>query len=170
MPKDGQLPCVRCKKRGLPCAVNKSLQMILDSDADWKAKIDRKIRRLEASIGKVTGHLTLDLTEDESEHEDAGGPLKKRAHPPAHAQAQSEKHSSHNFEIVMDPDSGPAAIPGSVVFPVLVPDVKQCRADQDTITRGIITVDQAQSYLDLYQNRSVSSSATCKIVNFADHT
>lgn len=30
--RDAQPPCTRCKKRGLPCTVNRSLQMLLDGD------------------------------------------------------------------------------------------------------------------------------------------
>jgi hypothetical protein len=33
--KDSEPPCVRCKKRGLSCTVNKSLQMILEDDASY---------------------------------------------------------------------------------------------------------------------------------------
>lgn len=29
---DGAPPCTRCKKRGLSCAVNRSLQMLLEGD------------------------------------------------------------------------------------------------------------------------------------------
>lgn len=31
--RDGESPCSRCKKRGLPCTVNRSLQTILEEDA-----------------------------------------------------------------------------------------------------------------------------------------
>ena len=30
--KDSQPPCERCEKKGLPCSVNRSLQMLLESD------------------------------------------------------------------------------------------------------------------------------------------
>ena len=53
----------------------------------------------------------------------------------------------------MDPDSGPAAIPGSVVSPVTIPGFEQSRASQDVISRGIVTLEEAQNYLDFYQNR-----------------
>ena len=29
---DGAIPCTRCKKRGLSCVVNRSLQMLLEGD------------------------------------------------------------------------------------------------------------------------------------------
>ena len=31
--QNSQPPCTRCKKRGLPCTVNRSLQMLLEDDA-----------------------------------------------------------------------------------------------------------------------------------------
>lgn len=31
---DGDPPCIRCKKRGLSCVVNRSLQMLLESDVE----------------------------------------------------------------------------------------------------------------------------------------
>lgn len=30
--KDGEVPCSRCRKRGLSCTVNRSLQMLLEDD------------------------------------------------------------------------------------------------------------------------------------------
>ncbi|KAK9454616.1 hypothetical protein V1511DRAFT_401908 [Dipodascopsis uninucleata] len=40
-------PCARCKSRGLPCTVNRSLQMILESDAGWKEDMERRIKSCE---------------------------------------------------------------------------------------------------------------------------
>lgn len=31
--RNGEAPCVRCRGRGLPCTVNKSLQMLMEDDA-----------------------------------------------------------------------------------------------------------------------------------------
>lgn len=155
--RDGEPPCTRCKKRGLSCTVNKSLQMILESDASWKHLMTRKIQVLESALGKVANHLSLgELLEDEMDQEDdiaeqTQAPTPHRAH--SHMSPQAEKHTPLNFEVVMDPDSGPAAIPGSVVSPIAIPGNETNRADQDIITRGVITVDQAQRYLDIYQNR-----------------
>ena len=127
--------------------------MILESDTVWKDSMERKIRSLEAGLGKVANHLSLtDVLESEDDHEDEATeqpelPQSDQISP------RTEKHSPHNFEIVMDPDSGPAAIPGSVVSPVAVPVSERNRADQDVIARGIVTKEQAQDYLDVYQNR-----------------
>ncbi|EME79188.1 uncharacterized protein MYCFIDRAFT_167080 [Pseudocercospora fijiensis CIRAD86] len=165
--RDGQPPCVRCKKRGLSCTVNRSLQMILESDANWKEVMERKIRVLESALGKVASHLSIpDILEEADDDEDdiaiakdphaSMMPTPTRASqtgPSPNAEKHTTQHTPHNFEIVMDPDSGPAAIPGSVVSPIAIPGLEKDRAEQDIITRGVVTEQQAQSYLDIYQNR-----------------
>jgi hypothetical protein len=160
---NSQPPCTRCKKRGLPCTVNKSLQMILESDSVWKERIDRKVRLLENALSRVANHvsysvnLDLDDLDGDEEHEDMPTVPPSNAPPNdkhnAMSPQQTEKHIPDNYELIMDPDSGPAAIPGSVVTPIPVPGIEQIRAEQDIITKGILTVEQAQSYLDVYQNR-----------------
>ncbi|KAK4552343.1 hypothetical protein LTR86_010514 [Recurvomyces mirabilis] len=148
-------PCSRCKKRGLSCTVNKSLQMILESDADWKTKTESRIRALEGALGKVADHLTLPelLDYDMEDAADSPEPSGTNARPSLTLSPHIEKHTPHNFDLVMDDNTGPGAIPGSVVSPLIVHSVEQNRADQDIVTRGIITADQAQSFLDIYQNR-----------------
>ncbi|PPJ50789.1 hypothetical protein CBER1_06506 [Cercospora berteroae] len=161
--RDGQPPCVRCKKRNLSCTVNRSLQMILESDATWKEVMERKIRVLESALGKVANHLSLpevleeamdedeDLTVAEAHHSNVPTPSRTHQTGPS---PNTEKHTPHNYDLVMDPDSGPAAIPGSVISPIVtIPGFEQNRAEQDIITRGIIGEKQAQAYLDIYQNR-----------------
>jgi len=73
--RDSQPPCSRCKKRGLPCTVNRSLQTILESDGAWKLAVDRKIVRLESALSRVATELhlpgLLDIAEAlEADHED----------------------------------------------------------------------------------------------------
>jgi len=52
----------------------------------------------------------------------------------------------------MDPDSGPAAIPGSVVSSS-INSSKTTRKGQNVISRGIVAEEEAQQFLDIYQNR-----------------
>lgn len=148
-------PCIRCKKRGLSCTVNKSLQMILESDADWKTRTESRIKVLESALSKVADHLTLPelLDYDMEDADDSPEPNSGHARQSAGVSPHNEKHTPHNFEMVMDDSTGPGAIPGSVVSPVIVNSAEQSRADQDIIKRGVITEQQAQSYLDIYQNR-----------------
>ena len=152
--RDAQPPCTRCKKRGLPCTVNKSLQMILESDSVWKENLERQVNNLQDVVTKLANHLSLPhLLEPESGQDEEEEDVDSHEVPSSiQASPHTEKHTPHNFEIVMDPDSGPAAIPGSVVSPVNF-GYEQNRAEQDVITRGVVSIEQAQSYLDVYQNR-----------------
>ncbi|KAK0324222.1 hypothetical protein LTR82_004660 [Friedmanniomyces endolithicus] len=140
------------------CTVNKSLQMILESDADWKTKTESRLKALEGALGKLGDHLSLpELLDYEMEDGATGTPDLPSSSgllvPASRVSPTEEKHMPSNFEIVMDDNAGPAAIPGSVVFPVIVYGVDAHRAEQDIITRGVVTVEQAQAYLDIYQNR-----------------
>ena len=153
--RDSQPPCTRCKKRGLPCTVNKSLQMILESDSVWKESIQRQVNHIQDVVGKISSHLSLpNLLETDPYHGDEDEEMESHEMPSSvNASPLTERHTPHNFEIVMDPDSGPAAIPGSVVSPIAVPGYEPNRAERDVIIRGVVTIEQAQSYLDVYQNR-----------------
>jgi hypothetical protein len=57
--QDGRPPCSRCKRRGLSCTVNKSLQMLLESDVDWKTAIVQRLTHLETAMGKVADATCL---------------------------------------------------------------------------------------------------------------
>lgn len=154
MSRDGKPPCTRCKKRGLPCTVNKSLQMILESDSAWKDVIDQKVQNIEAAIAKLSSHLSLpDLLELDEDNDEEPTEVPNVIPSSNNASPHAERHTPHNFEIIMDPDSGPAAIPGSVVSPVSVAGLEQNRAEQDIVTKGMLSTDEAQSFLDIYQNR-----------------
>ncbi|KAK5111650.1 hypothetical protein LTR62_004755 [Meristemomyces frigidus] len=149
-------PCVRCKKRGLPCTVNKSLQMILESDAEWKTKTDNRIGVLECALGKVAKiHSLPELLDYDMDDvtDEVSDPVESHSRNSVASSSQEEKHTAQNFDMVKDDSAGPGAIPGSVVSPVIVHTAEANRTDQDIITRGIVTLDQAQSYLDIYQNR-----------------
>ena len=148
--RDLQPPCSRCKKRGLPCTVNRSLQTILESDGAWKLAVDRKIVLLESALSRVATELRLpgllDTAEaSEVDHEDD-------VHVSTPSSTRSMRAVQHDFEIVMDPESGPAAIPGSVVSSSMNSN-ETTRKNQDVIARGIVTEEEAQQFLDIYQNR-----------------
>ena len=155
---DSQPPCTRCRKRGLPCTVNKSLQMILESDGVWKHDVNRKIERLEKALSRLAGHVSLpDLMVGENTDDDGDEetPVINAASKQASNQVSpsAEDREPHNWEIVMDDDSGPAAIPGSIVSPIALQGSAQTRRDRDIVARGIVTPAEAQACLDLYQNR-----------------
>ncbi|KAJ5601510.1 hypothetical protein N7510_011044 [Penicillium lagena] len=51
---DNKAPCNRCKARGLPCTVNKSLQMLLENDVSWKEKMEGRMGQLEQALRQST--------------------------------------------------------------------------------------------------------------------
>lgn len=52
---DAEEPCARCKQRGLSCTVNRSLQMLLEGDAEWKERIEWRIDEIETRLGTRKG-------------------------------------------------------------------------------------------------------------------
>lgn len=48
---DAGPPCVRCKKRGLSCTVNKSLQMILENDMSY-VYVEHELAWLTIAVGR----------------------------------------------------------------------------------------------------------------------
>lgn len=143
-------PCTRCKKRGLPCNVNRSLQTILESDGAWKLAVDRKIVQLEGALSRVATELRLPGLL--STAEDLAADREDDALTSTSSSTPSARAGPCNFEIVMDPESGPAAIPGSVVSSA-VSSSEPARNDQNVVSRGIVTEAEAQQFLDLYQDR-----------------
>jgi hypothetical protein len=130
--------------------------MILESDASWKERMESKLTMLEAGLNVVSGHLGVSLLIDSGQTREysAHTPSSSSPPPPRRPSINDDHHPPQNFEIVMDPESGPAALPGSVVSPVIGADGQsRDRAGQDVIRRGIVTLERAQSYLDVYQNR-----------------
>ena len=127
--------------------------MLLEKDTVWKDEIERKIGSLQDAVGKIANHLSLPDNLELGQHHGANTVESHDTLSPTQPSPRTERHEPHNFEMVMDPDSGPAAIPGSVVSPVNVPGMEQNRAESDIIDRGVVTIEQAQNYLDVYQNR-----------------
>lgn len=151
-------PCTRCRKRGLSCTVNKSLQMILEGDGVWKHEVDRKIKRLEKALCKLTGQKSLSELESHENTDDDLAEESSTAHRRSvrttdRASPTAEDREPHSWEIVMDDESGPAAIPGSIVSPVTLQGSTQVRTYRDIIAQGLVTLDEAQACLDLYRNR-----------------
>ncbi|CAI0650523.1 unnamed protein product [Colletotrichum noveboracense] len=55
----GQQTCARCSRLGLQCVVNKSLQTLLDSENEWKTKMEMQLQALQASMIEVQRHLNM---------------------------------------------------------------------------------------------------------------
>ncbi|KAH8596841.1 hypothetical protein B0O99DRAFT_509097 [Bisporella sp. PMI_857] len=144
---DSQPPCVRCRKKGTPCTVNRSLQMLLENDVLWKQTIEQKIHNLEAAIG-INGKDTPSLTaswQSRQDLEDGPSSLNEKL---IEEDQQDEERS--RWKIVIDLESSPGALPGHYLFSRTPP---QPKGAEDIITRSIISLKNAQAYFDEYQSR-----------------
>ena len=158
--QDGLPPCARCKKRGLSCTVNRSLQMLLESDVGWKNAIVQRLTNLETSMGKVADAISLHEIHDLLNH--AATP------PPAFTDVsagdddspsppQQNGQDERPWEIDIDAVGGPAAIPASHLaerMPNNVGSPVKQRSDKyDLISRGIVTFERARELFNIYHDR-----------------
>ncbi|KAL4872786.1 hypothetical protein BDV12DRAFT_126325 [Aspergillus spectabilis] len=160
--RDGQTPCSRCRKRGLSCTVNRSLQMILEDDATWKNFVVQKLRRLDESIAKIA--TKVDITDFQPS---PGNVPENRPHSVFSenqlSPMQIDKVSSNieprrvqTWEVVMDPEGGPASIPAACVS-----EIRSIRGSSqlaamdrlDLISKGILSLPQALALFDVYYLR-----------------
>lgn len=121
----GNPPCARCRKRQLPCAVNKSLQMLLESDVSFKEQVEQRLLSFEAAICKIAERLPcpelLDLIQL-PQHADADADVENATVTAAPTDAiiasLPDEQPSQTWQVVNDPEAGPAVIPSTVVSEV----------------------------------------------------
>ncbi|KAF2671401.1 hypothetical protein BT63DRAFT_215969 [Microthyrium microscopicum] len=163
--RDGEPPCTRCKKRNLSCSINRSLQMLLEDDANWKTSITRKVNTLEAIIEKLRGGRN-DSIQISHGQEQNGSPSSaseydgndKPSKPAKPSVVSPREHPHQPWKVVMDPESGPAIIPAACVEQS---DDRASHARPSGVTRvgpdlieqGIISHEQAQQLLGVYSDR-----------------
>ncbi|OAR01057.1 hypothetical protein LLEC1_02638 [Akanthomyces lecanii] len=134
----------------------------------WKGRMERRIDRIEAvlrtgaagSADNAEIMRLLDADQDSADDTtmvaDAADDTTTMSEEPQNHDAQQEslKESNttgNNWNIVMDLDSGPSSLPG---FYISQGESQPRRANcSDIISRGIITLEAAQSYFDAYQTR-----------------
>ncbi|EXJ75415.1 uncharacterized protein A1O5_02111 [Cladophialophora psammophila CBS 110553] len=153
---DGAPPCTRCKKRGLSCVVNRSLQMLLESDVAWKANVEEKLRMLEDSVGRL--NQQCGGIQNATAYAPPKTPVAQLpTQPDAIMTTQQPQPTEPGWEVVMDLNRGPGVVPASCVSEVsdASPGVaRQNLADSfDLIDQGIITLDDAEAFFRLYARR-----------------
>ncbi|KAJ5610739.1 hypothetical protein N7510_007458 [Penicillium lagena] len=159
--RDGESPCSRCKKRGLPCTVNRSLQTLLEEDATWKGAVVQKLRWLEEAMAQVATKIDMPElqfrgSESTSISPPAAPPNPGSSHLSPAAQSYARDPPRTTWEVVMDPKGGPASIPASCVS-------ESGRASQpsnlpfprrpDLVSTGILTLHQALCLFESYHLR-----------------
>lgn len=154
----GDPPCSRCKKRGLSCSVNKSLQMILENDLSWKESVEQKIAGFENAITRIADRIScpelLDLMHmPQAPSEDAAPDQDDMAMEPPQQLTEADQ-PPETWAVVNDPKSGPAVIPSTVVSqisPSIIPNEGQ--GTRDPIARGLIPLSAAELCFTTYKNR-----------------
>ncbi|KAL2811866.1 hypothetical protein BJX63DRAFT_443843, partial [Aspergillus granulosus] len=141
MKADGQPPCSRCAKRGLPCTVNRSLQMLLEDDITWKHGIAEKIRRLEGVTDELMSRLPDPGTAAPGGQDD---PIEIM---------ESTVEDQQSWEV--DPKCEPASIPASCISEMSNPSPREGLGSSQVniISRGIITRHEADSLFQRYHAR-----------------
>jgi hypothetical protein len=149
-------PCSRCKTRGLSCTVNKSLQMLLERDIDWKKAVDQRLANLEISMAQGAKVAPL---------ESFVNPATTQL--PAPEKTTIERVDSelppHNepdvrtWEIDENAIGGPAAIPASHLIERAQNDIgSQFNRNFDEynlVTQGVVSLDRARELFRIYHDR-----------------
>ncbi|KAJ5846509.1 hypothetical protein N7534_010178 [Penicillium rubens] len=169
--REGQMPCSRCKKRGLPCSVNRSLQTLLEDDVTWKGAVVQKMRRLEEAVAKIAAKVDMPelqyLQAAEIQDGSSGSPGEAineevtTGETSTSSQAPQPKDKENpeqpqTWEVVMDPRGGPASIPASCVSEsgkAGPPNSASTARRPDLISTGLISLRQAVALFETYHLR-----------------
>ncbi|KAF2122480.1 hypothetical protein BDV96DRAFT_1243 [Lophiotrema nucula] len=146
--KDGKAPCTRCKKRGLPCTVNRSLQMLLENDTVWKHSMEAKMKKLESIISDMANFMSPEARSRIQSQLEAPVQLDPRVANPLPPEFNS--HGVADDEVIMDLESGPGDFPASHL---LQSQPRTPTGQEDLITKGIISLEDAETFYDMYCNR-----------------
>ncbi|KAI1847509.1 hypothetical protein JX266_006361 [Neoarthrinium moseri] len=149
-------PCSRCNKRGLSCTVNRSLQMLLESDTVWKDSVEKKIQGLQDAIDKLTSQA---FPQEKEQHPDCQGSPELQMNRdcrtrPAQLSSDILAQNPTHWNVVLDPQADPGTVPGSYIAQINITD-EEPRAHHrgDLVSKGIIALDRAKLYFENYQQR-----------------
>ncbi|KAF4760785.1 transcriptional regulator family: Fungal Specific TF [Penicillium solitum] len=168
--REGQMPCSRCKKRGLPCSVNRSLQTLLEDDVTWKGAVVQKMRRLEEAVAKIAAKVDMPelqaLQAAPAIQDDSSSPPAEAVNEEVITGAISTSSQSsqpkenheppQTWEVIMDPRGGPASIPASCVSEsgkAGLPNNLSTARRPDLISTGLISLRQAIALFETYHLR-----------------
>ena len=137
---------------------------VLIVSTSWKTTLARKVQNLEAQVAELrqgthnlNGAASHSPFPAQAESSAIGNQrLNQRRSSMDGTYPSTEKAGQQQWDVVMDPDSGPAIIPaasvrqvGASISPIgLVP-----QGPMDLVARGTLTREQAQDLFDLYTNR-----------------
>ncbi|KAK2601876.1 hypothetical protein QQS21_004562 [Conoideocrella luteorostrata] len=156
---NGKAPCARCKKRSLPCTVNRSLQMLLEDDLSWKKAVVQKVERLEYAISILAEKLNLPelrgLFGGQADDINAmlvDNRISMSSSVSSHAAQSSQDHS---WEVTVDPQCEPSSMPASCIAPLRGSEIQESNMHYkpNLVSKGLITVEEAKILFAVYQDR-----------------
>ncbi|KJK74958.1 hypothetical protein H634G_09792 [Metarhizium anisopliae BRIP 53293] len=159
---NGKAPCARCKKRSLPCTVNRSLQMLLEDDISWKQAVGQRVQRLEHAIGAVAKKLDMpELRELFGEQAELSAMLGhgQRTTPAGSSSSSSSSHvdplPDHSWQITVDPQCEPSSMPASCIAQVPGAGASAGNASRKPhlVSKGLISLEEARVLFAVYQDR-----------------
>lgn len=116
--------------------------------------MEKKIRKLEAVVTRLANDRdSPSILQQLNEEVDDISPTSQEMvvdHNHQQDEISDNRQQVNHWDIVMDLDSGPGAIPG---FYISRTPPAQLSSHTDIISKGIVSPERAQSYFDKYQNR-----------------
>ena len=139
--------------------MNKSLQMLLESDADWKEVVVQRLTNLETAMSKVAVATSMAEIHDLMNHASTPHPAFAGdiARDVGEAASKQKAQDDRVWEIDIDAVGGPAAIPASHLAERVQSDAEHLTMTKpesiDIVVQGVVTLKRAQDLFDLYHNR-----------------
>ncbi|RFU23914.1 hypothetical protein B7463_g12426, partial [Scytalidium lignicola] len=144
-------PCTRCKARGLSCTVNKSLQMLLENDVEWKENMEQRLRKLEEACRQGTNqqdHFTPSISE--SQTSSSAVPQSNRD-PSSPESTSLPQRSENSGEVSLNLSCNLGSFPGSsIVSLTFTENGAHSLYRPDLISSGLISLEAAEEYFKVY--------------------
>ncbi|KPI41979.1 Transcriptional activator of proteases prtT [Cyphellophora attinorum] len=150
---DARPPCKRCKGRGLSCTVNKSIQMILDSDIAWKEELEQRVADLErrSSARDDTRPVNLEPFTQVQQHPPVG--QSEALNPPQSTILDTAKRATAQARggSMLNLACNPGSFPGSALVGQSTNDEGYRPSTRaDLIAKGVITERTAIELFEFY--------------------
>ncbi|KUJ15173.1 uncharacterized protein LY89DRAFT_105896 [Mollisia scopiformis] len=148
---NGNPPCSRCKSRGLPCTVNKSLQMLLESDAGWKEEMEERLRKLEDALTLNTNHrdnLAISTSAPYRTSPAPDSPI-ELSNSVATLTTQASENTS---DVTLNLSCSLGSFPGSSIISLTFTEQgTQSKNKPDLVSSGLVSLEAAEAYFTVYQ-------------------
>ncbi|KAF2726330.1 hypothetical protein K431DRAFT_342538 [Polychaeton citri CBS 116435] len=143
--RDLQPPCARCKKRGLDCVLDRSI------DEVWKRDMEHRVAMLEQALS--TASISQPGASSSTPYR---GPAPQQLvssieNPSLFEEQPAPEIAPHDWTIMVDLETSPGTLPGHYVLSTAPGGPPECRY-QAMIGRGVVSLENAEKYCATYRN------------------